>query len=426
MRIFIGLGSNQGDRVAHLRDGVHAIAGMCAGPVRVSPVYASAPLYVTDQPPFLNMVAVGDTPLVPLNLLRSCKVAEAAAGRDLGPAATRYGPRPLDLDLLLAYDEDARPIIMTTPALILPHPRLAERAFVLRPLADLAPDLRHPTLGQTIADLAQDVRDQAITRLGDLPALTDSEGGLIHMTRPDGRAPDALRAIVIEPNWNAHAEGSALITIGQTRVLCTASVGANVPPFLLGTGRGWVTAEYAMLPRATHTRSEREAVRGKLGGRTHEIQRLIGRSLRAGIDLAVLGERAITVDCDVLQADGGTRCAAITGGYVALALALARLRASGAIARNPLTAQVAAISVGMIAGGARLDLDYAEDSHAETDANIVMTEAGALIEVQATAEGATFTRTDLQSLLDLAERGLTRVFALQREAIAAGLAARPE
>ncbi len=237
------------------------------------------------------------------------------------------------------------------------------------------------------------------------------------MPRSDGRAAAELRPIEIIPAWNAYAEGSALISVGQTRVLCTASVSASVPPFLVGRGQGWVTAEYAMLPRATHTRADREAVRGKIGGRTHEIQRLIGRSLRAVIDLPALGERSIVLDCDVLQADGGTRCASITGAYVALALACRRLQAEGSLVADPLRAQVAAVSVGIVAGEPLLDLAYTEDSHAETDANIVMTDAGACVEVQATAEGAPFTRADLNALLDLAEGGLRQIFALQRAAI---------
>jgi ribonuclease PH len=237
------------------------------------------------------------------------------------------------------------------------------------------------------------------------------------MPRSDNRAADALRPVEIIPNWNVHAEGSALISVGQTRVLCTASISESVPPFLVGRGQGWVTAEYAMLPRATHMRSDRESVRGKIGGRTHEIQRLIGRSLRAIIDLHALGERSLTLDCDVLQADGGTRCASITGAYVALALACRRLQSQGLLAADPLRAQVAAISAGIVDGAPLLDLCYAEDSHAQTDANIVMTSAGAFVEVQATAEGAPFTRADLTTLLDLAESGSKQLFALQRAAI---------
>jgi ribonuclease PH len=242
------------------------------------------------------------------------------------------------------------------------------------------------------------------------------------MSRIDGRAADELRPLEIIPGWNKHAEGSALISVGDTRVLCTASLSESVPPFLLGRGQGWVTAEYSMLPRATHSRSDREAARGKVGGRTHEIQRLIGRSLRAAIDLKSLGERSITLDCDVLQADGGTRCAAITGAYVALALACNRLKQQGMIVDSPLKAQVAAVSVGIVDGTPLLDLRYQEDSRAQTDANVVMTDRGAFIETQATAEVAPFTRADLIQLLDLAEHGLQQLFAAQRAAIAADLA----
>ncbi len=241
------------------------------------------------------------------------------------------------------------------------------------------------------------------------------------MSRIDGRAADELRPIEIIPGWSKHAEGSALISVGDTRVLCTASVGESVPPFLLGRGQGWVTAEYSMLPRATHSRSDREATRGKVGGRTHEIQRLIGRSLRAALDLKALGERSITLDCDVLQADGGTRCAAITGAYVALALACNRLKQEGLLMGSPLKAQVAAVSVGIVDGTPLLDLCYQEDSRAQTDANVVMTDGGAFIETQATAEVAPFTRADLLQLLDLAEHGLRHLFAAQRAAIATDL-----
>ena len=246
--------------------------------------------------------------------------------------------------------------------------------------------------------------------------LTQRAG--VAMARSDGRATDALRPVTIEPHVNIHAEGSALIAVGQTRVLCTASVSESVPPFLVGRGQGWVTAEYAMLPRATNTRSERESTRGKVGGRTHEIQRLIGRSLRAAIDLRQLGERSLALDCDVLQADGGTRCAAITGAYVALALACQWLRHQGKISGNPLVRQVAAISVGIVKQELVLDLAYDEDSHAETDANVVMTDAGAFIEVQGTAEGAPFTREQLNALLDLASGGIRQLFAAQAQAIA--------
>jgi len=242
------------------------------------------------------------------------------------------------------------------------------------------------------------------------------------MPRVDGRDADDLRPIEITPNWSKHAEGSALISVGDTRVLCTASISESVPSFLMGRGTGWVTAEYSMLPRATHNRSEREATRGKVGGRTHEIQRLIGRSLRAVIDMKALGERSVTLDCDVLQADGGTRCAAITGAYVALALACDRLKRQRVLATNPLKAQVAAISVGIVDGAPLLDLNYREDSSAQTDANIVMTDAGAYVETQATAEGAPYSRAELNALLDLAEGGLRRIFAMQLAAIKRGIA----
>ena len=236
--------------------------------------------------------------------------------------------------------------------------------------------------------------------------------------RPSGRAADALRAVTIEPNVSRHAEGSCLIRMGDTHVLCTASLEETVPPFLRKTGLGWVTAEYGMLPRATTTRNRREASAGRLSGRTQEIQRLIGRSLRAGVDRVALGERQITVDCDVLQADGGTRCAAITGGWVALRLALSRLMAAGDIRSDPLTAHVAAVSCGLYGGVAVLDLDYAEDSAAGTDANFVMTDAMGLIEVQGSAEGATFTRAQLGALLDLAEGGIAALVAAQKAAVA--------
>jgi ribonuclease PH len=236
--------------------------------------------------------------------------------------------------------------------------------------------------------------------------------------RPSGRAPDAMRTIVIEPNAVRHAEGSCVISMGDTRVICTASVEETVPPFLRRTGLGWVTAEYGMLPRSTTTRNRREAAAGKQSGRTVEIQRLIGRSLRAGIDRVALGERQITVDCDVLQADGGTRCAAITGGWVALRLAVNRLMKAGDLKSDPLTDHVAAVSCGVYGGVPVLDLDYAEDSAAGTDANFVMTGALGLIEVQASAEGATFTRAQLGALIDLAERGVGALVAAQKEAVA--------
>ena len=236
--------------------------------------------------------------------------------------------------------------------------------------------------------------------------------------RPSGRAPDALRTIVLEPNVSKHAEGSCLARFGDTHVLCTASVEERVPPFLRNTGRGWVTAEYGMLPRSTNTRTDREAATGRQSGRTHEIQRLIGRSLRAVTDLTAFGERQIRVDCDVLQADGGTRTAAITGGYVALAAAFQHLLRLKAIPRLPMTDQVAAISCGIAGGVAVLDLDYAEDSAAEVDANFVLTAKGSLCEVQATAEGRVFDQSGLLAMLELARRGAEQLFAAQREALA--------
>ncbi len=239
------------------------------------------------------------------------------------------------------------------------------------------------------------------------------------MDRRDGRAADALRAIRISRNFTRHAEGSVLVEFGDTQVLCTASVEDGVPPFLRGRGQGWVTAEYGMLPRATHTRSAREAARGKQSGRTQEIQRLIGRSLRSVTDLTALGERQITLDCDVLQADGGTRTASVTGACVALADALARLLAAGKIERNPLTDMVAAVSVGVVDGAALLDLDYEEDSGCDTDMNVVMTGAGGMVEVQGTAEGSPFSRGQLDRLLDLAQLGIGRLIAAQRAALAA-------
>jgi ribonuclease PH len=224
--------------------------------------------------------------------------------------------------------------------------------------------------------------------------------------RPDGRKPDEMRPVSIEPGAQRNAEGSALISLGSTRVLCAASVEERVPAFLKGTGSGWVTAEYGMLPRATHTRSAREAAVGRQGGRTHEIQRLIGRSMRSVTELRGLGERTITLDCDVLEADGGTRCAAITGACVALAVAVARLTREGAIPRWPLRETVAATSVGICAGQAVLDLAYVEDSEADVDFNVVGTASGAFVEVQGTAERRPFTRTQLDELLALARRGL--------------------
>ena len=237
------------------------------------------------------------------------------------------------------------------------------------------------------------------------------------MARPSGRAADELRRIAITRGFAKHAEGSVLVEFGDTRVLCTASIEDSVPPFLRGKGQGWVTAEYGMLPRATHTRTAREATRGKQSGRTQEIQRLIGRSLRAVVDLRALGERTVTLDCDVLQADGGTRTAAITGSYVALAEACNALVRRGLLSASPLHGQVAAVSVGIFAGMPVLDLDYAEDSEAETDMNVVMNNGGAFVEIQGTAEGHAFRRHELDALLDLAASGLGKLFALQAQTL---------
>jgi ribonuclease PH len=236
--------------------------------------------------------------------------------------------------------------------------------------------------------------------------------------RPSGRAVDELRPIRLTRAYTRHAEGSVLVEFGDTRVLCTASIEARVPPFLRGSNQGWITAEYGMLPRSTHSRSRREASTGRQGGRTLEIQRLIGRSLRAATDLAALGERTITVDCDVIQADGGTRTAAITGGFVALVDAIETLRRQRAIAREPLHGQIASVSVGIVGGAPVLDLDYAEDSEAETDMNVVMNEAGAFIEIQGTAEGHAFRRTELDAMLTLAQSGIEQILEAQREALA--------
>jgi ribonuclease PH len=236
--------------------------------------------------------------------------------------------------------------------------------------------------------------------------------------RPDGRAAGELRPVILERRFAQHAEGVALISFGATQVLCTASVEETVPPFLRGKGSGWVTAEYGMLPRSTHTRMPREAAKGKQTGRTQEIQRLIGRSLRAITDLHALGERTITLDCDVLQADGGTRTASITGAYVALSMACRALTAKGALRNFPLRGQVAAISVGICGGAPVLDLNYAEDSEAETDMNVVMTDGGAFVEVQGTAEGHAFRRHELDALLDLAAGGIAELFKHQTAALA--------
>ncbi len=235
--------------------------------------------------------------------------------------------------------------------------------------------------------------------------------------RPSGRAPDQLRPVKITRRFTKHAEGSVLVEFGDTQVICTASVEERVPRWLKGQNQGWVTAEYGMLPRSTGTRMRREAASGQ-GGRTMEIQRLIGRSLRAVVDLEALGERVITLDCDVIQADGGTRTAAITGGYVALADACRHLLEQGAIEKNPLHGQVASVSVGIFEGTPVLDLDYAEDSSAETDMNVVMNEAGAFIEIQGTAEGHAFRPDELQAMLDLAAGGIGELIEIQRAALA--------
>jgi len=235
--------------------------------------------------------------------------------------------------------------------------------------------------------------------------------------RPSGRNTDQLRSVSIETNVTKHAEGSCIIKCGDTHVLCTASLESRVPPFLRNSGLGWVTAEYGMLPRATNTRNRREATAGKQSGRTQEIQRLIGRSLRAGVDRVALGERQITVDCDVIQADGGTRCASITGGWVALRLAVNKLLMSGEIKFDPLVDNVAAVSCGIYGGQPVLDLDYAEDSEADTDANFVMKGNMGLIEIQASAEGATFSRDEFSQLMSLAETGVADLVSAQNKAI---------
>ncbi|MCW5623879.1 MAG: ribonuclease PH [Burkholderiales bacterium] len=236
--------------------------------------------------------------------------------------------------------------------------------------------------------------------------------------RPSGRAPDALRAISLKRRFTRHAEGSVLVSFGDTQVICTASVEEKVPPFLRGRGQGWVTAEYGMLPRSTNTRSDREAARGKQSGRTQEIQRLIGRSLRAVTDLSALGERTVHLDCDVIQADGGTRTASITGAFVALHDALSTLLDRELISVSPLRDHVAAVSVGVYEGVPVLDLDYAEDANCETDFNVVMTGGGGLVEVQGTAEGVPFSRGELDAMLDLANAGIGRLIDLQRTALA--------
>ena len=235
--------------------------------------------------------------------------------------------------------------------------------------------------------------------------------------RSGARAADQLRPVRITRGYTIHAEGSVLIEFGNTRVLCTASVEEKVPPHKRGSGEGWVTAEYGMLPRSTHTRSDREAARGKQSGRTQEIQRLIGRSMRAVFDLKALGERTIHLDCDVLQADGGTRTAAITGAFVAVQDAVTKLIASGKLAASPITGPVAAVSVGIVEGAPLLDLEYIEDVNCDTDMNVVMTGAGHFVEVQGTAEGAAFTREEMNELLRLAEKGITELVSLQQQAL---------
>ena len=236
--------------------------------------------------------------------------------------------------------------------------------------------------------------------------------------RPSGRAPDQMRSVRFSRNFTMHAEGSVLVEFGDTKVICTASVEERVPPWLRDKGQGWVTAEYGMLPRATNTRGPREAAKGKQGGRTMEIQRLIGRSLRAGIDLEMLGERTITLDCDVIQADGGTRTASISGAWVALADAINGLLEKGLIPANPLKAQIASISVGIRQGTPILDLDYPEDCSAETDMNVVMNDEGHFIEVQGTAEGHPYSRDELNAMLDLADKGIREIIAAQKAALA--------
>lgn len=236
--------------------------------------------------------------------------------------------------------------------------------------------------------------------------------------RNDGRPADALREVRITRNYLKHPEGSVLVEFGDTKVICTASVEESVPPFLRGKGTGWVTAEYSMLPRATNTRSHRESAKGKIGGRTHEIQRLIGRSLRAVTNLTLLGERSILIDCDVIQADGGTRTASITGAYVALVDAVAFLLGKGVISENPIKEAVAAVSVGIVAGVPSLDLDYQEDSGAEVDMNFVMTSSGRFVEVQGTAESEPFTVEQMDAMRDFAVSGIRRLFEIQREALA--------
>lgn len=235
--------------------------------------------------------------------------------------------------------------------------------------------------------------------------------------RPSARSLDEMRSIVIQPHITKHAEGSCLIKCGETQVICTASVETKLPPWLRNSGQGWVTAEYGMLPRATGSRNRREAASGKQSGRTQEIQRLIGRSLRAGVDLLALGEHQITIDCDVIQADGGTRCASITGGWVALAMAIKGLLAKDALRENPLRGQIAAVSCGIYAGQPILDLDYAEDSEAGTDANFILNDQGGIVELQGTAENAAFSRDEFNQMMDLAQKGAAELILAQRDAV---------
>jgi ribonuclease PH len=235
--------------------------------------------------------------------------------------------------------------------------------------------------------------------------------------RPSGRAPNQLRPVILEPGFSKYAEGSCLVRCGDTHVLCTASVDEKIPPFLRNSGKGWVTAEYGMLPRSTHSRTDREAAKGRQSGRTQEIQRLIGRSLRAVTALSAMGELQIKIDCDVIQADGGTRTAAITGSYVALRLAFQTLVKQGTLADMPLTGQVAAVSCGLYQGTPVLDLDYAEDSHCQADANFVLTADGGIVEIQGTAEGAPFSQAEFMALLNLASQGVAELAALQRRAL---------
>jgi len=241
------------------------------------------------------------------------------------------------------------------------------------------------------------------------------------MARRDGRGADELRPLVLTRKYNKYAEGSVLVQLGDTRLICTASLDERVPPFMRGSGQGWITAEYGMLPRATHDRSPRDATTGRIGGRTHEIQRLIGRSLRAAVDLARLGERTIQIDCDVLQADGGTRTAAITGAFVALVDALLLLKRTGAVPKLPIKEFVAATSVGIVDNAPVLDLTYEEDSRARVDMNIVMTESGKFVELQGTGEGGPFTKPEAAALMVLAERGIVTLIARQRDALADAL-----